>query len=179
MTDYEIWKNNPEKVFGVNLEWAEKYPTRTRPVKALIEAAAWADKPENRKEVVRSSRPSPTSTRRGVVDNSMTGTWRYSKTRRRSLPDFNVFYRYAATYPWLSHAAWYITQMSAGASSTPRSTSEDRRVDLPARHLPQVAKELGLPTPSRLETEGFNKGPGRSSRRPARSRWVRTRSSTA
>ena len=26
ITDYEIWKNNPEKVFGVSKEWAEKYP---------------------------------------------------------------------------------------------------------------------------------------------------------
>lgn len=40
VTDYEIWKNNPEKVFGVAQDWAEKYPnTHIRVVKALIRAA--------------------------------------------------------------------------------------------------------------------------------------------
>ena len=28
VTNYEIWKNNPEKVFGITREWAET--TRTR-----------------------------------------------------------------------------------------------------------------------------------------------------
>ena len=40
ITDYEIWKNNPEKVFGVSKTWADKYPnTHIRVVKALIRAA--------------------------------------------------------------------------------------------------------------------------------------------
>ncbi len=29
ITDYEIWKNNPEKVFGMTAAWAEKYPNTT------------------------------------------------------------------------------------------------------------------------------------------------------
>jgi len=114
VTDYEIWKNNPEKVFGVNLEWAEKYPnTHKAAIKAMLEAAMWADKPENRKEVVKIiSAKSYVNAPADVVDNSMTGTWRYSKSESpQPMPDYNVFYRYAANYPWLSHAAWYITQM--------------------------------------------------------------------
>ncbi len=44
VTDYEIWKNNPEKVFGVSKAWAEKNPnTHIRVVKALIRAAHWLD----------------------------------------------------------------------------------------------------------------------------------------
>jgi len=44
ITDYEIWKNNPEKVFGVTREWAEKNPnTHLALVKALIRAAMWLD----------------------------------------------------------------------------------------------------------------------------------------
>jgi len=27
ITDYQIWQNNPEKVFGVAQAWADKYPT--------------------------------------------------------------------------------------------------------------------------------------------------------
>lgn len=29
----------------------------------------------------------------------------------QSLPDYHVMFRHAATFPWRSHAAWYVTQM--------------------------------------------------------------------
>lgn len=56
VTDYEIWKNNPEKVFGVSKAWAEKYPnTHIRVVKALIRATHWLDENNNanREEAVK------------------------------------------------------------------------------------------------------------------------------
>ena len=44
ITDYEIWKNNPEKVFGITKEFADKNPNTTaRLVKAMIRAAKWLD----------------------------------------------------------------------------------------------------------------------------------------
>ena len=46
-----------------------------------------------------------------VIANSMTGTFEYEKGDVRELPDFNVFYRYYATYPFYSDAIWYLTQM--------------------------------------------------------------------
>src|SRR5690606_36039663 len=48
ITDYEIWKNNPEKVFGVTAEFAEAYPNTTiRLTRALIRAAMWLDENAN------------------------------------------------------------------------------------------------------------------------------------
>ncbi|MEJ2398143.1 MAG: CmpA/NrtA family ABC transporter substrate-binding protein, partial [Gammaproteobacteria bacterium] len=48
VTDYEIWKNNPEKVFGVSAAWAKKYPnTYIHVLKALIRAAKWLDENNN------------------------------------------------------------------------------------------------------------------------------------
>jgi nitrate/nitrite transport system substrate-binding protein len=41
----------------------------------------------------------------------MTGTFEYEKGDRRAVPDFNVFFRYFATYPYYSDAVWYLTQM--------------------------------------------------------------------
>ena len=46
-----------------------------------------------------------------VIANSMTGTFEYEKGDKREVPDFNVFYRYFATYPYYSDAVWYLTQM--------------------------------------------------------------------
>ena len=41
----------------------------------------------------------------------MTGTFEYEKGDKRKVPDFNVFFRYNATYPYYSDAIWYLTQM--------------------------------------------------------------------
>ena len=115
ITDYEIWKNNPEKVFGVSKEWADKYPnTHIAVVKALIRAAYWLDEDnnKNRKEAVKYlSQPNYVGADYNVIANSMTGTFEYEKGDKRELPDFNVFFRYNATYPFYSDAIWYLTQM--------------------------------------------------------------------
>ena len=41
----------------------------------------------------------------------MTGTFEYGRGDKRALPDFNVFFRYHANYPFYSDAIWYLTQM--------------------------------------------------------------------
>jgi nitrate/nitrite transport system substrate-binding protein len=115
ITDYEIWRNNPEKVFGVTKQWADKHPnTHVAVIKALIRAGMWLDANNgaNRKEAVKIlSRPEYVGADERVIANSMTGTFEYSKGDKRSLPDFNVFFRYYATYPFYSDAVWYLTQM--------------------------------------------------------------------
>lgn len=115
ISDDEIWKNNPEKVFGVSKEWAEKYPnTHLAIVKALIRAGMWldADNNKNRKEAVEMlSQSHYVGADYEVLANSMTGTFEYEKGDKRPLPDFNVFFRHNATYPYYSDAIWYLTQM--------------------------------------------------------------------
>ena len=113
-TGYELWNNAPEKVFGVTRAWAEAHPTTHRAVvAALIEAARWLDAAENRAEVVDMiAAKHYVNAPPAVVGQSMNGTWRYARdTAPVAMPDFNVFYRYAATFPWRSHAVWLLTQM--------------------------------------------------------------------
>jgi len=128
ITDYEIWKNNPEKVFGITEEFAKKYPnTTTHLVKALIRAAKWLDENNNanRMEAVKIlSKPSYVGADAAVIANSMTGTFEYEKGDKRAVPDFNVFFRYNATYPYYSDAIWYLTQMRRwGQIAEPKSDS--------------------------------------------------------
>ncbi len=115
ITDYEIWKNNPEKVFGLTKEFTEQYPNTTLAItKALIRAAKWLDENDNanRMEAVEIlSRSEYVGADKEVIANSMTGTFEYEKGDKREVPDFNVFYRYFATYPYYSDAVWYLTQM--------------------------------------------------------------------
>jgi nitrate/nitrite transport system substrate-binding protein len=115
ITDYEIWKNNPEKVFGVTEAWASANPsTHVAVVKALIRAAMWLDANgnENRMQAVEIlARPEYVGADAEVIANSMTGTFEYARGDERAVPDFNVFFRYHATYPYYSDAIWYLTQM--------------------------------------------------------------------
>ncbi|MCZ4094028.1 CmpA/NrtA family ABC transporter substrate-binding protein [Sinorhizobium psoraleae] len=115
VTDYEIWKNNPEKVFGLTKEFTEKYPNTTLALtKALIRAAKWLDENNNanRAEAVEIlSRSEYVGADAAVIANSMTGTFEYERGDKRDVPDFNVFFRHNATYPFYSDAIWYLTQM--------------------------------------------------------------------
>ena len=115
ITDYEIWQNNPEKVFGVSKAWAEEFPnTHLRVVRAMIRAAHWLDENDNanRPEAVEIlSKPYYVGADYDVIANSMTGTFEYEKGDKREVPDFNVFFRYNATYPYYSDAVWYLSQM--------------------------------------------------------------------
>lgn len=114
-TDYDVQKNNPEKVFGVSKKWADANPnTLIHVVKALIRAGYWLDEQndKNRMEAVKMiSKSKYVGADEKVIANSMTGTFEYEKGDQRMAPDFNVFFRYNATYPYYSDAVWYLTQM--------------------------------------------------------------------
>ena len=115
ITDYDMWKNNPEKVFGITKEFAEENPNTTLALtKALIRAAIWLDENDNanRPEAVEIlSRSEYVGADYDVIANSMTGFFEFEKGDVRPAPDFNVFFRYNATYPFYSDAIWYLTQM--------------------------------------------------------------------
>jgi nitrate/nitrite transport system substrate-binding protein len=127
ITDLEIWKNNPEKVFGVTAAWNDVNPkTHVAVVKALIRAGQWLDaSPANRVKACQIlSRPEYVGADYNVIANSMTGTWEYEPGDKRPLPDFNVFFRYFATYPFYSDAIWYLTQMRRWGQISETKTDE-------------------------------------------------------
>jgi nitrate/nitrite transport system substrate-binding protein len=115
VTDQQIANNNPEKVFGVTNDFAEKYPnTHLAIVKALIRAGQWLDENNNanRVEAVKIlAKGEYVGADAKVIANSMTGAFEFEKGDKRPAPDFNVFFRYYATYPYYSDAVWYLTQM--------------------------------------------------------------------
>ncbi len=126
ITDYDMWKNNPEKVFGITAEFAEENPNTTLALtKALIRAAMWLDENDNanRPEAVEIlARSEYVGADYEVIANSMTGFFEFEKGDVRPAPDFNVFFRYNATYPFYSDAIWYLTQMRRwGQIAEPKS----------------------------------------------------------
>jgi nitrate/nitrite transport system substrate-binding protein len=149
IVDDDIWKNNPEKVFGVTKAWAEKNPrAHIAVVKALIRAGMWLDTSmANRIEAVKIiSKSNYVGADEEVIGNSMTGTFEYEKGDKRPAPNFNQFFRNNATYPYYSDAIWYLTQMRRWgqiAEAKPDSWYLDiaKQVYLPGVYL-QAAREL-------------------------------------
>lgn len=114
VTSYDIWNNHPEKVFAVTRNWAQSNPNTHRAVlMALLEACAWLDRAANRPaacELLSNGRYVNVPV--DVLEKSLTGTLLVSsEVSPRSAPDYNVFHRYAANFPWRSHAVWFLSQM--------------------------------------------------------------------
>ena len=154
VSNYDIWKNSPEKVFGVTKKWAEANPnTHVAVVKALIRAGKWLDATDaegnflNREEACRIlSQKNYVGADFDVLKASMTGYFYFQKSDKRAMPDFNVFFKYHSTYPWYSDGVWFLTQMRRWGQITEPKTAEwyaetARSVYQPAVYL-EAAKHL-------------------------------------
>lgn len=115
ITSDNIFTHHADKVFGVTKEFAEQYPNTTaRLTRALIRAAMWLDAENNANRLEGSeiiSQPNYVGADLDVIKNSMTGIYEFEKGDVRPAPDFNMFFRDKASYPYYSDAVWYLTQM--------------------------------------------------------------------
>ncbi|MDT0633673.1 CmpA/NrtA family ABC transporter substrate-binding protein [Spectribacter hydrogenooxidans] len=152
ITGYELWNNAPEKVFGVTRDWADTNPDTHRALlRALITACAWLDVPGNRAEAAQIlAGPAYVDADPALLRRALSGGFQYHPgSQPEALPDFNVFHRYAANFPWRSHAAWFITQMLRWgqirhAVDIRRAAAEVYRPDI----YRAVAGELNMPAPA-------------------------------
>src|SRR5690606_8789415 len=73
-----------------------------------------------------------------VIRNSMTGFFYFQKSDKRELPDFNVFFKYHATYPWYSDGIWFLTQMRRWGQITESKPAERYHETVKNVYLPEV-----------------------------------------
>ena len=115
ITDDQIWNDNPEKVFGLREDFAEKYPATTAAMlRAIIKAQQWldADGGANRAEAVEIlSRSNYVGADPEVIAASMTGVFTFEPGDTREAEGFNIFFDKYAGYPYFSDAIWYLSQM--------------------------------------------------------------------
>lgn len=159
LTGHDVWSHAPEKVLAVSLGWAERNPAVHRALlRALILAGRWCDDHGNRPELARRLSPWVDAPEEMLLP-SLLGALR---------PSFHVFHRFAASFPWRSHAAWILARMLAHgqiekAIDVRGVAAAVYRSDL----YREAARELGLACPIadeklegahalpwRLETDG-------------------------
>ncbi|MEM9882138.1 MAG: CmpA/NrtA family ABC transporter substrate-binding protein [Planctomycetota bacterium] len=152
MTKHTLWNHGPEKVLGVTAAWADEHPRTHRALlRAILAAAEWCDRPENREELLgmigveRYVDVSPTTLRA-----SMFGELRRDLDHEpEARPDFMVFHRYAASFPWVSHARWFIDRMVGAGQIDEPDDADDlaarvNRTDL----YREACDDLGRPYPT-------------------------------
>ena len=114
-TDDEFFDTIPDKIFGVTKAWADKNPNTLLAVtKALIRAGLWLDANNgaNRKEAAAIiSRPEYVGADVRVISKSLLNSFEYGRGDVRQAPNFNVFSRGYASYPFISDGVWTLTQM--------------------------------------------------------------------
>jgi len=160
----EIWKVGPDKVFGVTERWADHEPQALQAVlRALIQAGAWADEPGNRAELAAIlAHQRYVDAPEAVVARSLLGSPPYSQAEPGpdSL-DYLIYNRYAANFPWRSHAVWFLTQMLRWGQI---SQEVDIAAAAEAAYRPDLfrsaAADLGVATPIVDEkVEGLHTAP--------------------
>jgi nitrate/nitrite transport system substrate-binding protein len=152
ITKHELMSNLPEKVLGVSRDWAERHPaTHQALIAALLEACVWLDAaPAHRAEAAELLCGGYIDAPIEVIARSLTGWLKRGPAEpAEPHPDFHVFHRYAAGFPWRSYADWTIVQMLRwGQISTPL----DIRAVADAVYRPELyrvaAQSLGLPFPT-------------------------------
>ena len=167
ITDDQIWRLNPEKVFGLRKDFAETNPETTSAiVRAMIKAQQWldADDGANRQEAVEIlALPNYVGADVEVIAASMTGQFTFEPGDTRAAPDFNIFFREYAGYPFYSDAIWYLTQMRRWGQIDADQTddwykeiaAEVYRTDLYMAAAQQLVDAGVIPADSVPETDGF------------------------
>ena len=105
----EIWDRHPCCAFAASQEFVAGTPnTYAALLKSIIDATAFAAKPENRKQIAEAIAPAnylnqPVT----VVEQVLTGTFADGLGNVRTVPDRIDF----DPFPWQSFAVWIMTQM--------------------------------------------------------------------
>lgn len=110
----EIWRVGPDKVFAMTAAWSDRYPHTVQALlRALLRAAAWCDEPSNRAELGHIlAGPDYLNTGFDVVSQSLLGAPPYALDQvGEASQDYIIYHRYAASFPWRSHAIWFLSQM--------------------------------------------------------------------
>jgi ABC-type nitrate/sulfonate/bicarbonate transport system substrate-binding protein len=157
ISTYELWNNSPEKVFAVPRRFAEREPALHQTLlHALLEAAAWAD--AHRDELAALLAESRyVGLPADLLAPSLTGRLALRPHHPPvAIPDFHVFHRYAANFPWVSHGMWLLGQMRRWGHIT---AAVDLRATAAAVYRPDLyraaARAVGVPAPADdLKCEG-------------------------
>jgi NitT/TauT family transport system ATP-binding protein/nitrate/nitrite transport system substrate-binding protein len=157
-TSHGIWNHGSEKVFAVRQALAESHPECLGAVlRALLRAACFCDAAENAPEIAAIlAREEYLGLDPDIIRASLPGAaaaWPPGTPRNA---DVSLFFANAASFPWRSHALWFVRQMARWGyveTAAERAATAIYRPDLWAH----AARSLGLSVPeAEVKAEGVH-----------------------
>lgn len=109
-----VWPLSPEKVLGCRLEWTQRHPDRLRAlVRSLYKAAVWCEQPKNHLELARLlAEPRFVGAPAEILLRGLSNRLYLQRgSEAVHLPEFYLPASQVATFPWVSHALWFYSQM--------------------------------------------------------------------
>lgn len=142
-TGANIWQRGVEKVLATRADWAEANPELLdRLVRALDRSAAWCDDPANRVALSEMlAWPAYVGQPAELIAQALAGRMPLQpRGDAVDIPDFLVFHRGAANFPWRSQALWIYSQflrwgMAKASPEAERAAAGVFRSDLYRRAL--------------------------------------------
>jgi len=113
----QIWKFQPEEYLAIRADWVDRHPKATKALlKGLMEAQQWADKPENRAELISIvSRRNYFNVPAQVLEPPYQGQYAMGDGQP-AIDDFKMGPLYwkddrgSVSYPYKSHDLWFLTE---------------------------------------------------------------------
>ena len=158
ITTHGIWKNHPEKVFGVTEEFATANPnTCAALVAGTMEASRWLDDLKNRAEAAQIvGKNEYINCQPDTILGRMLGKYIHAPGGSAvDDPDYMRFFERDASVPYLSHATWFMSQhrrwgMLAEKPDYKAEAKKIMRQDLYAAGC----KMADIPVPDQMESRG-------------------------
>ncbi|UIJ46100.1 ABC transporter substrate-binding protein [Sphingomonas cannabina] len=128
-----IWRRGVEKVLATRADWLEANPeTVDRLLLALAEAAAWCDDPANREELAALlERPEHVGQSAELITAALAGRIvLHCGDAPVDTPDFMLFHREAAGFPWRSQALWIYSQLVRWGMVKPSAANERQAAEV-------------------------------------------------
>lgn len=113
-TKSQIWRGSPEKVLGVRRAWAdENVEALQKLVRAIARASQWCGDPQNKQQIAATlSQPNYLAQPETLLLRGLSGFMPFAENGTiHEVYDFLLLADQAATFPWVSHALWFYSQL--------------------------------------------------------------------
>jgi NitT/TauT family transport system ATP-binding protein/nitrate/nitrite transport system substrate-binding protein len=161
-TSDAIWNHGVEKVFAVRRRIADGDPQRLQAaLRAILRAAAYCDDPANAPAVAAIlAQDRYLGLPEAILLSSLPGAAARRATAEPADADVSIFFANAATFPWRSHAWWFLAQLRrwgfVGGDADLAAATEIFRPEIYA----EAARSLGLAVPNAaVKSEGYHGAP--------------------
>jgi nitrate/nitrite transport system substrate-binding protein len=146
----DLWAGHPCCAFVAAQNWIDEYPNTFRALnKAIIDGAAYANNPANRREIAAAIAPREYLNQPlEVLEAVMTGQFEDGQGNSFDIPDRIYF----DPYPWKSFAKWISTQLVRwGYMPTDKANYEDISNEIFLTDLArELSAELGVEAPAEV-----------------------------